>query len=248
MPRLLTICFAVLALVFTNFAQAAFAQEVRESGLSGTSADDTRYDTMPAGGQPDMSEFVESFFASVPESPPSPDVTPGTLYGEQISDSPLDSVQVTPEHCGGSAGNTTFTFQASGVATGPYPGTFEATATYVIGPHAPFQTSPIVSYSETFTIHSGETTITGTKEIATGDTSPYTQNSSGQCQEFNNIFGQHGRIVVGSALMRYHATIVHGPTKTEDCQNGGWKNYPTFMFKNQGDCVSYVNSHKNKPK
>lgn len=29
------------------------------------------------------------------------------------------------------------------------------------------------------------------------------------------------------------------PTKTEQCKKGGWENY-NGLFKNQGDCVSYV--------
>jgi hypothetical protein len=37
------------------------------------------------------------------------------------------------------------------------------------------------------------------------------------------------------------------PTTTEECKNNGWKNFQnpdgTRMFKNQGDCVSYVATH-----
>ena len=38
------------------------------------------------------------------------------------------------------------------------------------------------------------------------------------------------------------------PTSADQCKKGGWKNYPTLGFKNQGDCVSYVATHgKNEP-
>lgn len=38
-------------------------------------------------------------------------------------------------------------------------------------------------------------------------------------------------------------TIIPGPTSKNECKKGGWKNFgmgPIGMFKNQGDCVSYV--------
>ena len=36
------------------------------------------------------------------------------------------------------------------------------------------------------------------------------------------------------------------PTSKDDCKNGGWQNFS--VFKNQGDCVSYVaTGGKNKP-
>jgi hypothetical protein len=31
------------------------------------------------------------------------------------------------------------------------------------------------------------------------------------------------------------------PTSREQCKNGGWKTFISPTFKNQGDCVSYVN-------
>ena len=36
------------------------------------------------------------------------------------------------------------------------------------------------------------------------------------------------------------------PTSADQCKNGGWKSYG--VFKNQGDCVSFVVTHgKNAP-
>jgi hypothetical protein len=34
------------------------------------------------------------------------------------------------------------------------------------------------------------------------------------------------------------------PTSQDDCKNGGWKNFQDPSFKNQGQCVSYVVSHR----
>ena len=33
------------------------------------------------------------------------------------------------------------------------------------------------------------------------------------------------------------------PTNKDLCKNGGWKSFNNPSFKNQGDCVSYVNAH-----
>jgi hypothetical protein len=36
------------------------------------------------------------------------------------------------------------------------------------------------------------------------------------------------------------------PTSKDQCENGGWRNFP--VFKNQGDCVSFVaTGGKNPP-
>jgi len=32
-----------------------------------------------------------------------------------------------------------------------------------------------------------------------------------------------------------------GPTSADQCKNGGWMTFTNPTFKNQGDCVSYVN-------
>lgn len=37
----------------------------------------------------------------------------------------------------------------------------------------------------------------------------------------------------------YYFDVVAGPTTKDQCKNGGWMDYGV-LFKNQGDCVSYV--------
>jgi len=34
------------------------------------------------------------------------------------------------------------------------------------------------------------------------------------------------------------------PTTKDDCKNGGWQNFSNPTFKNQGDCVSYIQSNQ----
>jgi hypothetical protein len=49
----------------------------------------------------------------------------------------------------------------------------------------------------------------------------------------------------GSALTDGRAVVVDAPplpTSKEQCKNSGWRNFP--QFKNQGDCVSFVNNGK----
>jgi hypothetical protein len=38
------------------------------------------------------------------------------------------------------------------------------------------------------------------------------------------------------------STVTVAPTAKSQCDNGGWRNYP--QFKNQGDCVSFVETGK----
>jgi cell division septation protein DedD len=48
-----------------------------------------------------------------------------------------------------------------------------------------------------------------------------------------------------TALFTATATPTAGagaPTSTDQCKNGGWRNFTSPRFKNQGDCVSYVAS------
>ena len=43
------------------------------------------------------------------------------------------------------------------------------------------------------------------------------------------------------------ATFTSPPTDKDDCKKGGWENYKG-LFKNQGDCVSFVATDgKNQP-
>ena len=74
-------------------------------------------------------------------------------------------------------GGTTFDFRASGVATGPYPGTFTETGTVTFGPPSSgFLTTPVVAFESSFRVDAifagNPAVVTGTKRLAfvgTGD-------------------------------------------------------------------------------
>jgi len=87
-----------------------------------------------------------------------------TLYGELLA-ADRSQLQITAD-CN-PAGNSTISFTVSGLATGPYPGTFTETGVATIGPQ-PFplaQAEPVTSFSASFVITSGSTVITGTKQL-----------------------------------------------------------------------------------
>jgi hypothetical protein len=58
-----------------------------------------------------------------------------------------------------------WTYAASGVATGPYPGTFTETGTVYVNATGLGESGPLVSVHADFTISSGTTVITGTKDM-----------------------------------------------------------------------------------
>jgi hypothetical protein len=137
-----------------------------------------------------------------------------TLQGENLI-APFAGLTVTSD-CN-QAGDSTVSYHAEGAATGPYPGTFVADGTITIGPQStparpPTLDSegtfmgPILTLNETFTIISGATTITGSKEL----TAPITgEQERATCQNltfFGGITGT-GRIVEVEAATLYDATI-----------------------------------------
>jgi hypothetical protein len=66
--------------------------------------------------------------------------------------------------CGATAPSW-WTYSASGVATGPYPGTFTETGTVYVSSTGLGETGPLVSVHADFTIASGTTIVTGTKDM-----------------------------------------------------------------------------------
>ena len=137
-----------------------------------------------------------------------------TLQGENLV-APFSGLTVTT-NCD-QVGNSTVGYHAEGVASGPYPGTFVADGTITIGPQtAPARPptidsegtfmGPILTLTETFTIVSGATTITGSKQL----TAPVTgEQERATCQNltfFGGVTGT-GRIVEVEAATLYEATI-----------------------------------------
>ena len=138
-----------------------------------------------------------------------------TLQGENLV-APFSGLTVT-SNCD-QVGNSTVGYHAEGVASGPYPGTFVADGTITIGPQtAPARPptidsegtfmGPILTLTETFTIVSGATTITGSKQL----TAPVTgEQERATCQNLT-FFGGDTRVPGESSRSRrqprYEATI-----------------------------------------
>jgi hypothetical protein len=66
--------------------------------------------------------------------------------------------------CGGTAPSW-WTYSASGVATGPYPGTFTETGTVYIDADGLGASAPVLTLHAEFAIQSGSTLVTGTREL-----------------------------------------------------------------------------------
>jgi hypothetical protein len=154
--------------------------------------------------------LVAGTAAATDEAPPAT----ATLQGENLVAS-FTGLTVTSS-CN-QLGNSTVSYHAEGPASGPYPGTFVADGTITIGPQtAPARPptidsegtfmGPILTLTETFTIISGTTTITGSKEL----TAPVTgEQERATCQNltfFGGVLGT-GRIVEVEAATTYEATI-----------------------------------------
>ena len=146
------------------------------------------------------------------------------------------------------------TFSVGGTASGPYSGMFQESGTW--SPGGP-------TFSATFTITSGTTTITGNKTRGGGSwvlscggngnafahtpQSPYTAT----IHTPNGNFHDEGTSAVdasttgaGAATLTESFTsslaepVLIVPTSKRQCKKGGWRDYP--QFKNQGSCVRFI--------
>jgi hypothetical protein len=112
-------------------------------------------------------------------------------------------------------GSGTITFQSTGTAFGPYPGTFSESGTVTIGSApggtpAPGVESPVIGFSATFVIESGSTRITGAKSFAsTGPVLPGAQCSA-------SVVG----LSYARTNVRYVAKIQLGHPRFVDFGNG----------------------------
>ncbi len=130
-------------------------------------------------------------------------VPPPTLTGEHLTAAPDVTTNCNPN------GTSTVTFSASGVATGPYPGTFTEVGTATIGPQT---LSPsggqsigtLLTFDAVFTIQSLAGGVTGIKTLAFPVTSPATQVAIGQCNTFQNVELED---VIDRFTVRYEAQI-----------------------------------------
>jgi hypothetical protein len=158
-----------------------------------------------------------------------------------------------------SSGNSptcpTATYAVGGTATGAYPGTFVESGTLTM-----------TQFSATFTITSGSMLVTGTKAFPFSTCSPIPNGSFGiglgaapytaTIHTPSGNFHDEGVSALSLSMTGSAATLAHEtytssltqpvlivPTHKDQCKDGGWKNYP--QFKNQGQCVSFV-EHQGK--
>jgi hypothetical protein len=129
----------------------------------------------------------------------------GTLNGETLSRTTAGTneaaFQLSNLNCtqGGVAG---FDFTTSGTAVGPYPGTYTESGTVT------FQNAPggvILSFSSSFTITSGSTVITGTKQLAPVQP-PQGSNNLGSCQNLQN--GNQTNTVINMVVAAQYTAII----------------------------------------
>jgi hypothetical protein len=106
---------------------------------------------------------------------------PATLTGEQLTGTTPQALRASCD----TTGSSTIAFTVSGVATGPYPGTFSAAVVMRIGPQTGaaaalgLRGGSIASYREAFQIQSPNGTVVGTKTLLAD------VGNLGQCREFN---------------------------------------------------------------
>jgi hypothetical protein len=126
---------------------------------------------------------------------------PPGLGGERLSE---NDPSIT--NCAAGEGGGSFSYEASGAATGSYAGTFTETGTITVGSEeGPTLRQRITSVQIQFAIDSPAGQVTGTKQfVPTGD--PNVNVANGRC---TNDFGTlGGSIFVASDDLRYSATIV----------------------------------------
>ena len=191
-------------------------------------------------------------------APPPP---PPTLSGESFHQ---DTPTITSSTC--TETESRGTFEASGTATGPYPGTFQETGSYLVTAD---ESGQVTSYDLTmsFTIDSPLGRVTGTKHSTNFGSScsflvtdgPFTFNTDPS--GFIDTDGYNVKILTASGAFfdtglfqaflypsdlggfteRFESQLAAPqqllPTSKAQCKNGGWKQ---FGFKNQGQCIAFV--------
>ena len=144
---------------------------------------------------------------------PPPTLTGETFLGGLFTTEP--SSVVTSASCN-PTGTSTFTYQVTGPAAGPYVGTFTETGTVTIGPQLNAGNPPtgtVTSWTASFTIASATGNVTGSKSLPAG-APPIV----GICTEGGDVFiAQRAAATGAQDILDYTATItVPGGTQYSD--------------------------------
>ena len=176
-------------------------------------------------------------------------VTQPTLTGESF----VPGTTSTVNQCSTDGGSATI--DVTGAAAGPYPGAYSAHVALRYSPGA----GGLLNFSgaETFIVTSGSTVISGTKDIAgTGQcigteftmtmSGTYTASIATTAGTYNDQGTWTGSAQTPLGLQEtFVSTLTQpvptAPTDKDQCKKDGWKSFG--LFKNQGDCVSYVATH-----
>jgi hypothetical protein len=149
------------------------------------------------------------------------------LTGETLTGTPV----TTSATCN-PAGTSTFTYAVSGVAAGPYPGTFTETGTATIGsqisPGGGTEAALLLSFNASFVINSPLGNVTGTKQLPPGV-------GVGECIEFG-FFNSHDIVIpITPQPAAYTATIRRGGGEGEQ---GGDDNHQGDEDNQDGACAA----------
>lgn len=161
-------------------------------------------------------------------------------------------------------GSGTIVYAVGGLATGPFSGTFIERGTVVVNPSL-----FVTALDATFTIVSGSTTVSGSKHLdpalaasarglcSTETTTFFDAQTlyAASIQGPNGTFHDEGSssVSIPTSRLPYFgeayvssltapAPVPTLPASKSDCMKGGWQ--PSGLFKNQGDCVSFVSNGK----
>ena len=180
---------------------------------------------------------------------------PPTLTGESFQ---ISGPGTTSDICSGAGGTMTATF--AGTAVGPYAGTY--TETIALTYAASVGGVGAATGSETFSIASGDT-VTGSKQLSgvidcfdNGDFSfklggTYSATISTPSGAFHDEGSADAGGTTGFGMFENFTSSLPAPTpllptSKDECKKGGWQSFG--VFKNQGDCVSFVaTAGKNPP-
>ena len=117
---------------------------------------------MPSFGLISALVAAQAAWAKGSDAPPLVPLTTETLITSEAGDPGTSTVTGTCNPLG----TSTFTFQVTGVAIGPYPGTFVEEGTFTLGPFGvPGAGFALESFDATFSISSSAGSVTGTKTL-----------------------------------------------------------------------------------
>jgi hypothetical protein len=187
--------------------------------------------------------------------------TPPSLAGEALVVDPHAPLSHMSQSCSGTPSGTG-TYSAAGPASGPYPGTFTEDGSWTYDSSVPPGTG---SLTAKFTITSNDgsgNTVTGTASYPAPNPSFA---SFGVCAGGGAAFDAEAAYsaTIQTSVGAFHdeglsevtdqcpcgfghffdtslagGPVPEAPTSKDQCKQGGWQQYG--VFKNQGDCVSYV--------